>query len=81
MSTNDATPEARTQEWTPARVRELRNRYQESQTDFGLRIFDARNEQERRTVQGHISKLENGHVSPNMAVRKTLIRLEREAPK
>jgi len=59
-------------EWTPQRIRELRDDLQMSQAVFGQEIWDA----DSPTAQKNVSRLENGHVDPSAAVRRTLERLE-----
>ena len=61
--------------WTPERIRELRKELKMSQAAFGQEIWDA----SPATAQKNTSRLENGHVEPSAAVRRTLQRLERLA--
>ncbi|MFB6271893.1 MAG: helix-turn-helix domain-containing protein [Salinibacter sp.] len=61
--------------WTPDRIRNLRKKLKMSQAAFGQEIWDA----SPATAQKNVSRLENGHVEPSAAVRRTLQRLERLA--
>jgi len=63
------------EEWTPERIRSLREELQMSQTAFGLEIWDTT----PGTAQKNISRLENGHRPASTAVQRTLQRLEKVA--
>jgi len=58
--------------WTPEKISELRRKRDESQTEFGLAIYDT-NEQ---TAQVLVSDLERGRMKPGKAAQRTLERME-----
>lgn len=59
-------------EWTPERIRSLREEYDETQTTFGLRIFATT----PGTAQRKMSQLESGDIRVSAAIVKHLQRLD-----
>jgi DNA-binding transcriptional regulator YiaG len=62
-----------TEEWTPERIRDLRDRLGMSQAAFGQELFD----DDPHPAQTRVSRIERGKVKPSSAARRTLRRLER----
>ena len=62
-------------DWTPERIKNLREDLGWTQTKFGQYVYD----HDSSTAQNQISRLESGDRKPGAAARKTLQRLEEQA--
>jgi len=59
-------------EFSPERIRQLRERRGASQTAFGLGLLDC----SKGYAQKRVSQLENGRAEPTAAERRTLQRMD-----
>jgi len=59
-------------EWTADNVQALRTERGQSQTAFGLELYDTT----EGTAQSRVSEIERGDREPSSAVRRTLQRME-----
>jgi DNA-binding transcriptional regulator YiaG len=64
-------PQARSDTWTPDRIKCLREGRDQSQTDFGLDLMDT----SPGYAQRRVSDLERGERKPTAAERRTLDRM------
>ena len=62
-------------DWTPERIRNLREHLGWTQTEFGQYVYDY----SAANAQTYVSRLESGDRKPGAAARKTLQRLEEQA--
>ena len=58
--------------WTPSKIRELRERRDQTQTRFGLELYDTTEE----TAQVLVSELERGKMRPGRAAQRPLNRMK-----
>lgn len=61
-------------EWTPGKIRRLRERRGQTQVEFAKDLYDLEDE---HTLQVYVSRMETGSREPTSAVRKTLERMEK----
>jgi len=68
-------PQTRDTDWTPERIKALRKRRGQNQTEFGLDLYASGGAQ----AQVRVSELEQGDRQPTLAMERTLDRMEEGA--